>query len=128
MIPLLIEFAGEPIPMPRAGRNERATYMPRGYMEYRDTLSWTIQAAMRKAGHKHPFEDPLEVMATFVRSTRNRVDLDNLLKTVLDAGTGVVWTDDSQIFRSCAEKVLGAPVAGTTLRVEAVFPGRWGEE
>ena len=33
----------------------------------------------------------------FFRSNRQRIDADNLLKFILDAGTGVCWNDDSQV-------------------------------
>lgn len=37
------------------------------------------------------------VFASFVRATGKRCDVDNMLKLVMDALTGVVWVDDSQI-------------------------------
>lgn len=35
--------------------------------------------------------------ARFYRATRQVVDLDNLLKHILDCGNGILWVDDSQI-------------------------------
>ena len=41
---------------------------------------------------------PVQVEAHFYRATKGRVDLDNLLKAVLDAATEAgVWVDDSQV-------------------------------
>ena len=36
-----------------------------------------------------------------------RPDLDNYIKTVLDASNGLLWKDDAQIVRLVAEKVYG---------------------
>jgi Holliday junction resolvase RusA-like endonuclease len=36
---------------------------------------------------------------------RKRIDADNVAKAVLDALTGVVWRDDSQVLRLRVEKV-----------------------
>lgn len=115
---ILVELALEPIPMPRAARRGRQTYLPADYRSYRDALSWSMLHARNRANVLHPFEDPLELMLTFERSTKVRVDGDNLEKTVLDAGTNVLWMDDSQIHRVCWEKVLGSPTPGTTIRVQ----------
>jgi Holliday junction resolvase RusA-like endonuclease len=119
-MPLVIDLGIEPIPWARAGRDHDHSYTPQQYREYRETLAWTMLAARKKAGYTSPFEIPLEVMLTFVRSTRRTVDGDNLEKAVLDAGTGVLWADDSLIRRCCWEVVLGGAVAGTTIRVQAL--------
>jgi Holliday junction resolvase RusA-like endonuclease len=121
VIPLLVEFGAEPMPMPRASQNAKGrTFLSHAYRSYREALSWEMLAARQKAGYPDPFEFAVELMLTFHRSTRTRVDGDNLEKAVLDAGTGVLWADDSLVYRVCWEKVLGAPVAGTAIRVQAM--------
>ena len=47
----------------------------------------------------HPFERNVEVSAVFWRSSRQVIDLDNLLKHLLDAATGVCWVNDCQVTR-----------------------------
>lgn len=44
-----------------------------------------------------PFPSNVYVEATFYRSTKQRIDVDNLMKAVLDAATGIAWADDSQV-------------------------------
>jgi Holliday junction resolvase RusA-like endonuclease len=44
-----------------------------------------------------PLLDNVIVGAEFYRSSRQVVDLDNLLKHVLDAATGVLWVNDCQV-------------------------------
>lgn len=44
-----------------------------------------------------PFTENVMLGARFFRSTRGTVDLDNLLKHLLDAATGVFWINDCQV-------------------------------
>lgn len=46
--------------------------------------------------------------AAYYRRTMRAVDLDNLLKTTLDALTGLVWEDDSQVSNLSAIRLYGA--------------------
>lgn len=46
---------------------------------------------------KKPAEGEVLVQITFERETRQRCDIDNLAKLVLDAGNKILWGDDSQI-------------------------------
>jgi Holliday junction resolvase RusA-like endonuclease len=43
-----------------------------------------------------------------LRPHLKRGDLDNIVKSVKDAGTGVLWVDDSQVWRVSAEKLIAA--------------------
>ena len=62
------------------------------------------QAAQeRELGHhlrrnfKEPVRHTVAVACFFYRSTRRRIDVDNLLKQVMDAANGICWYDDSQV-------------------------------
>lgn len=44
-----------------------------------------------------PFKCNVEISAIFWRSSRQVVDLDNLLKHLLDAATGICWVNDCQV-------------------------------
>ncbi len=48
----------------------------------------------------------------------NRPDIENFCKTLLDAGNGLLWIDDSQVVQLFASKIFGSP--GIELRVEEV--------
>lgn len=84
----------EPYPWPRS-RISRAgrLYLPKTYLAYRDLVAMHLRAAYRGP----PEAGPIRVVLGFYRSTKRRADIDNLAKTVLDAGTSIVWDDDSQI-------------------------------
>ena len=49
-------------------------------------------------------------------------DVDNVLKAVMDAGTGILWTDDSQVWHSEVMKFVGAQDESpfTTIVVEDI--------
>ena len=96
---------GDPIPAPRVRVTRFGTYNPRKYSAYRDSLRVMIKQEFqqhRVDGFEHSRTDYAEVeqfglKALFFRKGRHRTDTDNLLKTVCDAGTGVIWNDDSQV-------------------------------
>jgi crossover junction endodeoxyribonuclease RusA len=51
------------------------------------------------------FEVELEIF----RTKPSRVDIDNILKNVLDALNGVAWPDDRQVVKIVAEYKAGPP-------------------
>ncbi len=63
---------------------------------------------------------PIIIVLNFYRKNRRRVDLDNLEKTVLDAGGGVVWEDDSQIIDMHSRKFLGCADPRVEVTLEEV--------
>jgi Holliday junction resolvase RusA-like endonuclease len=83
---------GEP---PSKGR-PRFTKKGRPYTP-RVTLEGENRIAGRFAG-LGPFEGNVAVACVFHRRSRQRIDIDNLLKAVLDGGTrAAIWNDDSQV-------------------------------
>ena len=58
----------------------------------------------RKYPDEAPFDGPVSVYVKFWLSKRGKPDIDNLIKTVLDALNGVAYADDSQIVSVFAEK------------------------
>jgi len=94
------------------------------------TPSETIQAEQALAAH---FLDSLGetgaprgdkghvfgVRLRFVLPDRRRIDVDNLVKTVLDAGRHIVWEDDCQVVELHALKVVGE-VARTEILIYRV--------
>jgi len=100
---VLVRFVVDGCPWPKerprfvaVGRRGRfaAITSPATRQAERD-LAW----AWRHEWRARPLErGPLTLAAWFYRPTRRRVDVDNLLKLVLDAGTAArVWADDSQV-------------------------------
>jgi crossover junction endodeoxyribonuclease RusA len=69
-------------------------------------LAWglTAQAQMRAQGAEIFKDERLLVTVDFFFENKAKRDLDNYLKALLDCMSGVVWTDDSQIWRLVLQK------------------------
>lgn len=90
----------DPIPGERARiRRQGKAYYSERYTTYRDAVGFAMQQAIREQSLIHELdpEQLFGVRVVFSRATRQRTDVDNMLKSVLDAGTGVVWPDDCQV-------------------------------
>jgi len=75
----------EPYPWPRTRTNRGGKhYLPAPYVAYRDLVAMHLNAA-----HRGELEaGPLRVVLGFYRSTKRKADVDNLAKSILDAGIG----------------------------------------
>jgi len=89
---LELVIPGEPIPNARARRGRSGWYTPAATTEYRERVRQTWMIAGRPSLGALPFA----VSAQFYRAGRRVADLDNLLKSVLDALNGLAWADDAQ--------------------------------
>ena len=114
---ITLTFDGDPIPAPRPRFGQGRTYMPSRYTAYKLALAWAFKAKM---GRRKPMRGSIILVLDFYRKTRGKVDLDNLAKTVMDAGNGVVWEDDSQIIDKHTRKFLGCAEPRTEIRLEEV--------
>lgn len=88
-----LTIAGNPYSKARPRVTSRGTYTPAAQKANADALAWDIRIACQ---HR-PFTGNVAVDLTFYRRNRQRIDLDNLIKQVLDAANGVAWLDDSQV-------------------------------
>lgn len=92
-----------PCPRPRTVRGGRAYYPKR----YTDWLNSAKVEAYRACG-RMLWEGPVSVVAAFY-GTRPNADIDNLLKSVLDAIQGVVIVDDKQVHYVEMRKLAQTP-------------------
>lgn len=107
---VVLEFSvngKQPIPFKRAGRNGKYTYTPP------DMAKWeaTVSEAAQEAGAT-PLAGDMAIELTFRREKRNRADLDNLSKCVLDALNGVAYVDDKQVIQLIASVEYGCSCPG----------------
>ncbi len=96
---LSINFPGDPIAhaRPRMGRGGRF-YTPEKTRTYRQNLANAIIAEMTGSPYQKGAHDTYALNAVFYRSTRQRIDIDNLIKTVFDAVTQTgFWADDCRV-------------------------------
>lgn len=75
---------------PRLGKRG-SVYSPSKPNE--EALGWELKTIFKQRIE----EGNLAVGCVFYRPNRQRIDVDNLLKLVMDAATGIVWKDDSQV-------------------------------
>lgn len=74
---------------------------------------------LQKAWSRPPHEGNVQVSVFFFRASRQTVDLDNLLKHLLDAATGILWVNDCQVTAyGAAELHLDKEAPRTHLWVE----------
>ena len=81
---------------------------------YKATLRSQLAAETKiKAGHPPLWDKDKRIEASITvifpqgQSSAYKPDLDNMLKTFLDAGTGILYKDDCQVTRISMEKIDG---------------------
>lgn len=67
-------------------------YSDRKQVEHEAKLSWHMKRAVRE-----PMRGNVAVACIFYRSTLGRIDVDNMVKQVLDAANDICWEDDYQV-------------------------------
>jgi crossover junction endodeoxyribonuclease RusA len=116
--PLVVWVAGEPRSqgsMRAVGRG-RMVHQSRDLARWRELVGWTVRAA-RPPGFEPNPKTRWELSAQFYVGRRR--DLDKLLRAVLDALTGVLWLDDSQVaLLSHVSRVDAADIRGVSLQAQ----------
>lgn len=87
---------------PRFNRKTGSAFTPKESREAEKITKAHLQAVVDSAGEffsiSHvPFSGNVALGCVFFRPTLQRVDVDNMVKHVSDAATGVLWADDSQV-------------------------------
>jgi crossover junction endodeoxyribonuclease RusA len=83
---------------------------------YKEECGWRAKLA----GVREPMMGPVEVRFRLVPANRVCMDLDNALKVSIDALKGIVFADDSQVYRLVAERADPDPQGGARLEVEVL--------
>jgi crossover junction endodeoxyribonuclease RusA len=97
---------GEPVSKARArftnqGSKTRA-YTPEKTHNAEQVVAWKFRAAAPR--HKPDTESTYGVMALFFSATRQRRDVDNMLKLILDGLNKIAWADDDQVVEVSGRK------------------------
>lgn len=115
---------GNPLPTarPRVVRTQGRSiaFTPKASRDYQALVAAHARQAMAHLGRRlFPLTGPLRLSAAFVRDSERRCDLDNLLKSVLDALTlAKLWEDDSQVVELLATKRASKTESGIAVVVE----------
>ena len=82
------------------------TYMPKKYTDHKKDLQWQMPKLMIDKPIKLTIEFHFPLLKSWSNKKhvamvgqykRTKPDIDNLIKTVLDAANGHLWNDDNQI-------------------------------
>lgn len=102
---------------PRFNGNGKQAYTEAKTTTAQDSIGWRVKAALK--GNRPVDGHELTVHIKFFCATRQRRDIDNMAKLVLDACNGVLWGDDAQVavLNVSRERGVGGAVARTELTV-----------
>ena len=112
-----IEAAVEPVPFKRVVGN-RHKFNDKRYSEYKEALGYFALQAMKG---QPPLEGAIKLSVDFYKhkpkdvTSRNWGDVDNFLKAVMDALTGICYLDDRQVVEATGRKHFGEPKVIITL-------------
>ena len=89
------EGTPKPKERPRFNPKSKSVFTPSRTIQAQRDLLYTFRVAN---GRRAPYPDTLAMVAVFYVPTRQRKDVDNLMKLVMDAATKArIWLDDSQV-------------------------------
>lgn len=113
------EFFIEAKSCPRPRLSKGHTYMPKQYQNFKKALQGMAKKRVAQIQLKEPLINPIKIRVDFYFKTpkswskkkaenafyhSSKPDLDNLVKSVLDAFNGIVFKDDAQVVEIIARK------------------------
>jgi Holliday junction resolvase RusA-like endonuclease len=104
---LYFTVPGEPIAKGRPRFGKGHTYTPKKTVDAEKHIAQCFNVKYPR--HKVLAVSDFEVTVNFYSATPRKMDLDNLVKTFLDALNGLIWDDDKQVCRIHAVKFLVVP-------------------
>lgn len=102
-----------PAPRPKVVRGGAGIIKDKRYEAYREAIAYSYLAAVKMRMH----EGPVGLKVIFCMPNHRRVDIDNLLKGVMDALNGLAYKDDSQVTTILARKTYDAKLPRTMIRI-----------
>lgn len=116
----IVAFVHEGAPVSKA----RARWSRKGHFYTPDTTQGAEEALawrFREVVKGRPWKGNVALAAVFFRPNHQRIDADNLMKLVLDAGTKAgVWDDDCQVTHQIAVIEKDAAKPRTVIALSAV--------
>lgn len=112
-----------PMHRPRFNRNSGTAYNPPVDIAFRNNLGLIVQSAMRRKNipiFTGNVAVKIIVSRNFNVASTKFGDIDNHVKNILDALTGIVWNDDSQVTILIAWKLKNS-VPSIELSIQEVY-------
>lgn len=127
MPPQIIDIPLAPVPASRPRVGRFSTYYGSRYSKFREEIQCWI-ATQEFLITKSPVRCTMVFKFTKKGKTHKecqdychiRADLDNLAKSILDAFTGVLWLDDSQVVDLHCSKICGREIPGILVTIQTV--------
>jgi len=85
---------GNPVPKARPRVTQRGTFTPQATKDWETFVGWSYRQA---SGPLFPGLVRIVMHFYYRRKRSERVDLDNLIKSMLDGLNKVAWNDDAQV-------------------------------
>ncbi|RPK58132.1 Endodeoxyribonuclease RusA [Streptomyces sp. ADI96-15] len=85
-------MGGDPASKARPRFGNGRTYKTEADTAAETKTGWTLRRHFRQ-----PWGGNLALGCVFFRPDRQRIDVDNMVKHIADAGNGIAWVDDAQI-------------------------------
>lgn len=120
LLDVTVEITGEPVPKKRARVVDGRAFTPAETVAYEQAIGW----AWREQHHSAPAEGPIRVSVAVRECNRppqRRGDLDNYVKSALDALNGLAWKDDRQVTWIEAHINREAAQPGMVIEVEELL-------
>lgn len=117
-IVLAATIDGDPGTKARPRFDGTRTYTPRRTRDAEEAIGWAIKAAAPGLMPCTNYE--LGVAVVFETKTRQRRDIDNVVKLLFDACNGIVWADDAQVIEMKARVERGTGTGSTSLVVYTI--------
>lgn len=115
--------AGEPVAKARPRVVNGHTYTPSKTKDAEEAIGWAFKAKYPgiTADSESSFSVDIEfIISNYKNGKPRKFDLDNGVKTVLDALNGVVWGDDNQVTSVKASKNSSVERSGTQISIMRV--------
>lgn len=121
MTSLAFEVPGPVVPWQRTASVNGRRITPARQRDYQERVRWMALRAREEQRAPWPLDDATRyrVHVSVFRDGK-RFDLDNAIKTVLDAGNGVLWRDDWQVWSASADRHIDRANPRTVVCVEVV--------
>lgn len=100
--PVRFTVKGEPMSKARARVVNGHAFTPLRTRQAEDVVAWSFRDVAR--GHEPTATVYYGVSAEFYAGTRQRRDVDNMLKLILDGLNGVAWVDDNSVLEVFGRK------------------------
>lgn len=100
---VVTDLPGKPVPCPRPRVGKHGAYFSDGYKAWRETAQVLLRDACVKQNGGRLIEGPVKVVVAFYGAHKS-ADLDNLIKSVLDASQGTIFVNDRQVVELRAAK------------------------